>query len=376
MMRAVQRLHRYILGQLAGPFVFFFLSLTGVIWLTQSLRSVDLIINKGLSAGFFFYLTFLLLPTVLTAILPIALFAAVLYAFYRLSADSELAVMFSAGLSPRAVAWPVLIVAGLTTIVCYTLTLYFMPTGYGAFKELRTSLRHSPAHVLLQEGAFNTIGQRLTVYIRAREPGGEMHGILVHDNRDRARPVTMMAQRGALVNTPEGPRFIMVNGNRQQIDQGTNQLSMLNFDRYTLDLSQFLDLPGERWREPSERYLHELLFPTFDTQDDVDNVNRMLSEAHERLTDPLYTIAFTLIALSAILAGQFSRRGYGMRIAMAVGATLLFRLVGLGLVNATAKVPALAPLIYVNVAIAIGGSIYLILRRHKPAVLDTVAEPA
>lgn len=375
-MRAVQRLHRYILGQLAGPFVFFFLSLTGVIWLTQSLRSVDLIINKGLSAGFFFYLTLLLLPTVLTAILPIALFAAVLYAFYRLSADSELAVIFSAGIGPRAVARPVLIVAGLTTIVCYTLTLYFMPAGYRAFKDLRTSLRHSPAHVLLQEGAFNTIGQRLTVYIRAREPGGELKGILVHDNRDRARPVTMMAERGALVSTPEGPRFLMINGNRQQIDQATSQLSMLNFDKYTLDLSQFIELPGKRWREPSERYLHELLFPALDNQDDIDNVDRMLAEAHERLADPLYPIAFTMIALCAIMAGQFNRRGYGMRIAAAVGATLLVRLIGLGLVNATAKVPALAPLIYVNLAVAIGGSIYLILRRRKPAVAEAVAEPA
>ena len=65
-MRFVRRLQRYILRQLAGPFVFFLLSLTGVIWLTQSLRFVDLIINKGLSAGYFAQLTLLVLPGVLT----------------------------------------------------------------------------------------------------------------------------------------------------------------------------------------------------------------------------------------------------------------------------------------------------------------------
>ena len=40
---------RYLLRQLAGPLVFFALALTGVIWLTQSLRFVDLIVNRGMA---------------------------------------------------------------------------------------------------------------------------------------------------------------------------------------------------------------------------------------------------------------------------------------------------------------------------------------
>ena len=195
----MRRLEKYILGQLAGPFVFFLLSLTCVIWLTQSLRFVDLIINKGLSASYFAQLTLLVLPGVLNIILPIALFAAVLYVYNNLDGDSEIVVMRSAGLGNFALARPALILALGVTVVGYFLSLYFMPTGQRAFKDMKSSLRTNLSYVLLQEGAFNTIGDSLTVYIRARQSGGEMLGILVHDCRVKSRPVTLIAEKGVMV---------------------------------------------------------------------------------------------------------------------------------------------------------------------------------
>ena len=91
---------RYILWQLLGPTVFVTVTLTGVIWLTQSLRFLDLIINRGLSAGDFFYLTLLLLPKILVLLLPISLFSATVYIYHRLKTDSEIVVMRAVGLSP------------------------------------------------------------------------------------------------------------------------------------------------------------------------------------------------------------------------------------------------------------------------------------
>ena len=68
----MRRYFAYIFRQLIGPMLVVTFSLTGVIWLTQSLRFIDLIINKGLSFWLFLYLTLLLLPSLLTVILPIA----------------------------------------------------------------------------------------------------------------------------------------------------------------------------------------------------------------------------------------------------------------------------------------------------------------
>ena len=357
----MRRLQKYILRQLAGPFVFFLLSLTGVIWLTQSLRFVDLIINKGLSASYFAQLTLLVLPGVLTIILPIALFAAVLYVYNALDGDSEIVVMRSSGMGNLALARPALLLGLGVTLVGYFLSLYLMPTGQRAFKDMKTSLRTNLSYVLLQEGTFNTIGDSLTVYIRARHSDGEMLGILVHDSRVKERPVTMIAERGAMVRTAAGPRFIMVNGNRQEIDHAAGQLSLLQFDRYALDLSQFVQRDEGRWLEPRERYLHELFWPGTG-KDDLANAARMRAEGHDRLAAPLYALAFVMVALAAVLSGEFNRRGRRWRIVVAVGTIALVRAAGLGLVGLSAKAPVLIPLIYLNVILVMAVCLIALMR--------------
>jgi lipopolysaccharide export system permease protein len=343
------------LRQLVGPFVFFLLALTGVIWLSQSLRFVDMIVNKGLSAGYFLYLSTMVLPSVLAIILPTAIFAAVLYTFHRLSADSEIIVMRSAGLGNWPIAKPAIYCALFFTLLGYGLTLYLMPLGQRALKDVKMTLRTDLSYVLLQEGRFNTIGRRLTVYVRERRSGGELYGMLVHDSRDKKKPATMLAERGALVRTEAGPRFVLVNGNRQQVDLSKGQLSLLQFDRYTLDLTQFIKKSSERWLEPGERYLHELFYHD-NTKTDLANAGSLWAEAHDRLTAPFYALAFVMIGLAATLSGKFSRRGRTWRLVVAIAVVLAVRALGLGLVSITAKVPELAVLIYLNILVAIIGA--------------------
>ena len=51
---------RYVFGQLFVGMIFVTAGLTCIIWLSQSLRLVELIVNRGVSAGTFIYLTMLI----------------------------------------------------------------------------------------------------------------------------------------------------------------------------------------------------------------------------------------------------------------------------------------------------------------------------
>ena len=361
----MSKLDTYIFKNLLGPFLFFTIVLTLVVWLTQSLRFVDLIVNKGLSVTFFLKLTILVIPGVFGIILPVAVFAAILYCYQRLHSDSELVVIWSAGVSNLRVTRPALIFVLLVTSFAYGLSLYFVPAGNRAFKELQVELRTNISYVPLQEGAFNTITKGLTVYLRARKPSGELLGILVHDNRDANRPVTMMAERGALVRTDAGPQFILKNGNRQQMDRSGDKLSILYFESYNLDLTQFIKKENYRWRKPKERFIHELLWIDENNPNDRKNRGRLWSTGHDQLTSPLYGLAFTLIALALLLTGEFNRRGRGRRVIIAIALVMAVRLAGLAAVNVAAQTIALTPLIYLNVLlpIAIGGVVLLRERR-------------
>lgn len=351
---------RYILNQLFWAMLFVTLALTGVVWLSQSLRFVDLIVNRGLSVFTFVYLTILLLPTFLALILPIALFFAVMYTYHRLTIDSELVILRASGLSQFALARPALILATVMMLVCYGITMFLMPYGFGKFKERQFLIRSDFSQVLLHEGSFNKLVEGLTVYVRARQSNGEVQGILVHDSRIPEAPVTMMAERGALVTSKEGPRFLLINGNRQEMEHGTRKLSLLYFDRYSFDLSDLMTQPGPRWREPRERYMQELLGPPR-PGDDPAHHTKLLAEGHQRLASPLYCMVFALIALAAMLGGEFNRRGRVRRMLFGAGAAVTFQGIALALGNVLVKQPAITPLFYAFIAVSAIVAMFLLL---------------
>ena len=220
-------------------------------------------------------------------------------------------------MSQMQLARPAIGLAALTLVAAYSITLYFLPASYGAFKQLQNDIRSDYSSALLQEGVFNNIAEGITVYVRERSSDGELRGILVHDSRETDQPITMMAERGALVRSEQGPRVVMVNGNRQQVEQPSGRLSLLYFDRYTVELSELQGAAHARWREPRERYLRDLFNPTNDP-DDVKHYRELIAEGHHRLAGPLQGLAFVLIALAAVLSGEFNRRGQLRRVLAAI----------------------------------------------------------
>ena len=337
-------LERYILRQCFGVMVFVTAALSAAIWLAQSLRLIDLIVNRGLSIEVFLYLALLILPRFLDIVLPIGVFIAVLFTFNRLAAESELVVMRSAGVSHLALAKPALILAGIAFLILMSLSAYFLPASNRAFKDMQFEIRNRFVSSLIQEGTFTTISDKLTIYIRSRDERGEVVGLLINDNREPHRPVTILAERGLFADTPAGSRIVMVNGNRQQFDPETRKLSLLTFDRYTLDLDSLHDAPIVRFREAQERFLDELFFPPADT----DPALRLgfIIEAHQRILIPLSALSFSVIPLACLLPGEFNRRGQLKRALLAIVLAFLFELLGIGVNDLASRVSAAIPLMY------------------------------
>lgn len=338
------RYNTYIAKHLIHSMLLITFSLTSIVWLTQALRFIDFMVNQGVSITVFLTLTILLIPSLLLMILPPALFCATLFVYNRLTLDSELVVMQAAGLSRWQLARPALQVAVLVMVIAYGIAFYLQPVSYKQFREMQLYLRNNYVSILLQEGVFSNPVDGLTVFIRERDEHNILHGVLVHDARRTEAPVTMLAEEAKLVETPQGPRFLLTNGNRQERNNG--KLSFLNFDRYTLDISVYEQAAKPRAPDPQELFVPDL-FKYDDALSPADNLKR-LAEGHHRLVWPAYPGTLTLIALAVLLSGQFNRRGHWQRIAMAVamGVVVLFSAVGLR--GTMALNPAMTVLAYLN----------------------------
>ena len=76
-----------------GAFLIVLVSLTATIWITQALRDVDLMTNRGQTILVFLGITSLVVPILVLIIAPIAMVIAVGHVLSKLSTDSELIVM-------------------------------------------------------------------------------------------------------------------------------------------------------------------------------------------------------------------------------------------------------------------------------------------
>ena len=371
--RPMTGLDRYILRQCFSMMIFISAALSAAVWLAQSLRLVDLIVNRGLSIELFLYLALLILPRFLDIVLPVGAFIAVLFVFNRLTAESELVVMRAAGLSPLTLARPVLILAGVAFLILLSLSAYFLPASNREFKDLQFEIRNRFVSALLQEGTFTTISDKLTIYIAGRDERGEAIGLIINDDRDPQQPVTILAERGAFADSAQASRIIMVNGSRQRFDRDSGKLSVLTFDRYTLDLDMLRDAPGVRWRDAQERFLGELFFPPPDLEGWMRD--SFLVEGHQRLTVPLSVFSFVLIPLACLLPGELNRRGQLRRILLAVGLAFLFQAADLAVKNLAGRHLAAVPLMYLvdllpfglGCAVLLFGGIKLDVHRLAPA---------
>ena len=170
-------------------------------------------------------------------ILPITTFVVVQFVYQRLAGDREITVMRAAGLSPFALVASGA-GAGAFAVICgYALTLWIVPASLTSFRQFQWEIRNRMAAFLLQEGVFTPISDDLTVYVRSRDPDGTLRGILVDDGRDKTAHATILAESGRLVEGPNGPRVLLVNGSRQEIDHQTGRLNVLTFGQNEIDLA-------------------------------------------------------------------------------------------------------------------------------------------
>lgn len=337
----MSRIDRYIFRQLSLALIAVTVGLAALVWLTQSLRFIELVLDRGLSLAVFVELTSLMLPNFFSVILPITTFIVTLFVYVRLSADRELVVMRAAGLSQWTLARPALMVAAIATCTVLWLNLWLVPISHAAFRAWQFEIRNQLVGLLLQEGVFSSVGNDLTVYARYRDADGTLRGILVHDARERGAPATILAESGRIGQGPSGPRVTLLNGVRQTIERapppegappGTapaTRLNTLTFSENSVDLARSRGNEEQRYRDSRERFITELLNP--DPAEGLRDreLRRFASDAHQRLASPFTALAYALVALAVALTGQFRRHG-GL-LGIVVGIVIVVALLATGL---------------------------------------------
>jgi lipopolysaccharide export system permease protein len=341
--------------------------------LTQGLTQIDLIVENRQSLLVYLWVSLLAAPQIISLLSPIALFVATAAALNLAHRENEIVVAQAAGMSNWGVSSPVLRLAVVAALLHLCLNLWVQPAAYREMRQTVSNASNDLVASLVQAGQFTEHPGGLTTF--AREVNGpEMKDVLINDSRTPSQTVTYIARSGLLALMEGKPAIVMRDGIAQQIGEN-GALEALRFEQSTFDLAPFVNDQKAVILKESDRYLPELFYPDMTNYYDNANVDRLMAEGHARISAPLLDIAMTLLAIFAVLGGDYSRQGYARRIALASAAALGLRLTTFAAVSAGEDDPALNALQYL-IPLAVIAGVSFRFFREKPVRRIAETRPA
>ncbi len=358
----MSRIERYVLRTAATAFLTGLVVLTGVIWITQALRQIDLLTSKGQTILIFILMTGLALPSLIAVIAPVALFAGVLYTLNKLNGDSELVVMAAAGVSPGRLLRPITALSIAVLAIVAAIYVQLLPWSFGAIENLTTFVRADFISNFARPGAFNDLTLGFVFHYRERTPEGALRGVFMQDRRDPEHVSTYIAEAGKTVEK-DGSNYLQLSKGVLLRPQAAGDSAMVSFDDYTIDLSQFSQALAAVKR-PRERSTAELLSPSAKDRADSALAGHIRSELLDRLASPLYALVAGLVAFAALGEARTTRQGRGLAIAGAILAFVAIRGLGIAATTLTIGVPAAAVFVWAIPIAAVCGALAMIFRKR------------
>lgn len=321
-------LSRYLLKTTVITTLLISVVLTLIIWLTQTLRLLDFVLNGGAPMSLFGAMLVLIIPRFFEVILPLSLALGTVYSLNKFSMDSELVIMQNSGLSPLRLAQGLILFSLTIALFILALSGWITPMANRQMDRLRDIVKSEYSLGMLRPGIFNTIGSETTVYIAERTSLQDLRGVFIHTTKPGEPATTITAQQGGLISHNGKPLVVVFNGTRQQFNPKTGGIDNLKFERYSLDLSSLTNSIEKLHRDPNEKTIMELWQTPLSQLSDKD-AQRSVAELHSRLSRPLLALAFALMSFVPFLIGRFNRRGQAKRMSMIIGGILALQILSM-----------------------------------------------
>jgi len=352
---------RYIFRTTLASFALVLVSLTGVIWITQALRGIDLMTSQGQTIITFLGITSLVIPSLILIIAPIALMIAISHTLNKLATDSEIIVMNAAGFSPFRLFRPFFYATCVVALMVAFIGSYLAPDGLRRIKQWDAEITADVLTNILQPGRFAQLDQNLTIRIRERQPGGILGGIFVDDRRDPKERVTIIADRGTVLKNENGSYLVLEDGNLERFEAGKRDPALVAFGRYAFDMSKFSNRGRDVALGIRERYLWELVSPA-----DGDPVFKQLSgqfyaELHDRFLSPVYPFAFAVLTFAFLGTPRTTRQSRNFSVGGSIIAVFGLRMAGFACSVMTVKTPIMALVQYLMLFGSIGIGLWMII---------------
>lgn len=292
-------------------------------------RLLDITLGKKNSFGVVFEMLAYLVPHYLGLALPAALFLGLLFGFSSLSRNSELDAFMATGVGLHQLARPVMVLAGVFTILAMLIVGWVQPQARYAFRAIVHSVQNVEIFFLAEAGVFMQAGSRTFILDKLSRRNNQFERIFLFEDKKTDGSLTLTSTGGTLVQHPSDPRPILrlKEGHRLRIDGSVNKGDKTNtLPPHVVGEFNNVDTPigriiGTQFRvrgnDHKELTLPELVSSRSNPPKNSTS-EKIIAELHKRVVTILSIMLLPILAIPFSIGRRRGHRGYRFAVAVVI----------------------------------------------------------
>jgi len=270
-----------------------------IIWITQAVRLLDLIGEEGNSIKTYFLYALSVMPKYFSKISIVIFFISFFVTVIKFQEHNELNALWFSGLEKKKfinylLKSSILIIA-ILIIVRSLIIPYF--SNYSRYLLLSTGV--GAIGPLIKQNNFSNPLKKITIYVGKKNQINELEDIILfEDNSDIKK--TIIAKSGVVINENNKNLLVLVDGSIQE-ERKDKKISILDFDKTTLDLSQYNKKTVDYYKF-NEMFFLELI-KRFNNKNDG-QLSNIIGELNDRIIMPLFIPSLVLLACFLIITNK------------------------------------------------------------------------
>jgi lipopolysaccharide export system permease protein len=303
------------------PFVINLVFFTFIFLMTRILQITDMVVNYGVALSQILLIMAYTAPYFLIYVIPMSVMLTILLTFLRMSAENEIIAIRSSGISIFGLLPPVLVHCLIGCCLTGIISIYGLPWGKLAIKELTYKLATSNVDLGLKERTFNDRFEGIMLYVNKIDiQSKELIDVFISDERDPETASTIIAPKGKLLSDPSKLIFqlLLFDGIINQTDLINHTANVIHFDTYDvrLDLKKAIQPYQSPIKDRHEMWLSELweFYQTATPSHPYYYRNRL--ELHRKFALSFSCFALGVLAVSLGMLSSSSRKSFGLALGL------------------------------------------------------------
>lgn len=308
-----------MLKELGGPFLASLIISTFILAAGNIIQTVDMVVNKGVSAFQVIKIFLFFLPYVLIFTIPISVLSAILLGFGRLSSDNEVTAFRTSGINIYTIVLPAVMCGLIISLLSVPLNDRILPQSEFAARKLLKNIGLKHPTAMMEPGVFIKGFKDYIIFIHGLK-GNILEDVRIYQPQEGKPTRTIVAEKGEVMPMPQEDsiKLRLTNGTADEIaPEEPDKFYKIAFKDYymTLHLDGAADIQNIQ-KKAREKSIKELLRDIKNLKEKAVDVIPLRVELHKKMALAFSNIVFVFVGIPLAITTHRREKFVGFGLAM------------------------------------------------------------